>query len=249
MNLLKFTTPLIIAHRGFKSKYPENTLSSFEAAIQCGAQMIELDVTLTKDRELIVIHDDTLDRTTNGKGAVNNFSLKELQKLDAGSWFDPKFSDQKLPTLKAVLSLSKNKTFVNIEIKASAYEPANPADAIENRIYDLVSEMGMSKQVLISSFEKNILYNMRKLDSDILLSFLTEYPISHHVVDILKDIHAFSWNQDLRYLKRSDVETMHDEGFKVIVFTVNTRDEVKKCLDMNIDGFFTDYPDMSITHE
>jgi len=96
--------PAIIAHRGCKRFYPENTIASFEAAINARAHMIELDVTFSKDRELIVIHDDTLDRTTNGSGFVQERELAVIKALDAGSWFDPSFKGEKVPTLEEVIN-------------------------------------------------------------------------------------------------------------------------------------------------
>ena len=115
-----FDSPWIIAHRGYRQKYPENTLAAFQAAMAAGAQMIELDVMLSRDRRPVVVHDDTLERTTNGTGAVKDFTLEELKKLDAGSWFEPRFADQRLPELSEVLALAGGRTRVNIEIKAQA---------------------------------------------------------------------------------------------------------------------------------
>lgn len=92
LDLAQFTRPLLIGHRGYPARYPENTLASFRGAMEAGCDMIELDVTLTRDRKVVVIHDDTLDRTTTGKGLVASHSLEEITALDAGSWFDPRFS-------------------------------------------------------------------------------------------------------------------------------------------------------------
>ena len=106
MNQSRLSTlkrPVLIAHRGYNTRYPENTLAAFEAALKSGAEMIELDITLSRDRNMVVIHDDTLDRTSNGEGAVSDCSLRELKELDAGSWFDIKFAGEKIPTLLQVL--------------------------------------------------------------------------------------------------------------------------------------------------
>jgi glycerophosphoryl diester phosphodiesterase len=96
-----------IAHRGYSACYPENTLAAFKGAIDAGAHMIELDVCLSKDRHLVVIHDETVDRTTNGTGAVKALTLDQLSRLDAGSWFDPRFNTERLPTLAQVLDAVK----------------------------------------------------------------------------------------------------------------------------------------------
>lgn len=108
---------MVIAHRGFSGQAPENTLASFQKAVELGSDMIELDVRFSKDGQVVVIHDDTIDRTTNGRGKVADYTLKELKQFDAGSWFAPQFSGERIPTLKEVLELVKGKVLVNIEIK------------------------------------------------------------------------------------------------------------------------------------
>jgi len=132
--------PLIIAHRGYSEKYPENTLVAFQSALDGNADMIELDITLSRDREIAVIHDDTLERTTNGSGEVADYGLNELKALDAGSWFDERFSGERIPTLEEVFDLVKGRTWINIEIKVSAYEPHFPMDAIERQVVELVQQ-------------------------------------------------------------------------------------------------------------
>jgi glycerophosphoryl diester phosphodiesterase len=99
MNLSPFERPLIMAHRGFQGQYPENTMAAFSAAVETGAQYLELDVSFTKDRQVVVLHDDTVDRTTNGIGPVHDYMLKDLKQLDAGSWFHPRFTHERIPTL------------------------------------------------------------------------------------------------------------------------------------------------------
>ena len=96
--------PWVVAHRGYSARYPENTASAFDAAISAGADMIELDVCITKDRVPVVIHDQTLERTTDGAGMVSEFNLSELKKLDAGSWFSPEFKGESIPTLEEILT-------------------------------------------------------------------------------------------------------------------------------------------------
>jgi glycerophosphoryl diester phosphodiesterase len=107
MNIHQLPTPLFIAHRGYSACYPENTLAAFNGAIDAGAHMIELDVCLSRDRHLVVIHDETVDRTTNGTGAVKALTMDQLDRLDAGSWFDPRFNTERLPTLAQVLDATK----------------------------------------------------------------------------------------------------------------------------------------------
>ncbi len=137
---LSCNSPWIIAHRGFKQKYPENTLVAFQAAMDAGVEMIELDVTLSRDRKLIVIHDATLDRTTNGHGSVHDYMLEELKQLDAGSWFHPEFAGLRLPELCEVLELVDGRVITNIETKFHAYESHHPPDAVEKQVVELVKK-------------------------------------------------------------------------------------------------------------
>ena len=138
-----FNPTWIIGHRGYHAKYPENTLVSFEASIKAGVDMIELDVMLSRDRKLVVIHDANLARTTNGNGSVADFNLDELKQLDAGSWFDAQFADQQIPDLSEVLDLVNGRAYVNIEIKSNSYESHHPPDAIEKQVVDLMGQKNL----------------------------------------------------------------------------------------------------------
>ena len=231
------TSPLIIAHRGFRSKYPENTLTAFEAAIDAGAKMIELDVTLSKDREVIVIHDDTLDRTTNGKGPVKKYSLAELKRLDAGSWFDSSFKGEQIPTLGQVLDLIKNRILLNIEIKKSAYESDSPNDAIEKQVAGLVSMAGCLDSVLFSSFEPAILKSIVKIENRSRIALLTEKPLAKKTWEFCKDLTPFSWNPDYRSVTEGRVQEMHGKNIRVFPYTVNSLSDAKHLVEMGVDGF------------
>jgi len=118
LDLSRMARPLLIAHRGYSAEFPENTLAAFQGALDAGCHMIELDVTLTRDRRVVVIHDDTLDRTTTGKGPVRSASLAQLKKLDAGSWFSPAFSSERVPELGEVLDLMGGQVPLNIDRKS-----------------------------------------------------------------------------------------------------------------------------------
>jgi len=165
LDLTRFTRPLLIGHRGYPARYPENTLASFKAAMEAGCDMIELDVTLTKDRKVVVIHDDTLDRTTTGKGPVKNRSLEEIKTLDAGGWFDARFATERVPELSEVLKLTTGRCLLNIEIKESAFEADYPADAIEHQVVGLVKTGGAMGRVVISSFDQRILERIAAMDA------------------------------------------------------------------------------------
>jgi glycerophosphoryl diester phosphodiesterase len=237
-----FCPPWIIAHRGYPCKYPENTLAGFQAAVTAGVAMIELDVMLSRDRKLVVIHDDTLERTTNGHGAVRNYTLEELKKLDAGSWFDAGFADQRLPELSEALDLAGGRTRVNIEIKAQAYECHHPPDAIEKQVVAMVKQKNLQESVLISSFEIDILVQVASMDDPPAIALISQSPASKRIVDTCAHLKAFSWHPDHKIVSRHQVDMMHAAGLKVFPYNVDTFEDYSGMIDMKVDGVITDDP-------
>lgn len=241
-NTVSLTAPWIIAHRGFKMKYPENTLVAFQAAIDVGAPMIELDVMLSRDRKLVVIHDVTLERTTNGHGPVKDYTLEELKRLDAGSWFHPDFKDQRLPELAEVLKLANGRVITNIEIKSNAYEPNHPTDAIERQVVDLIKQKNALDEVLISSFNPAILRQISKMTERPALALITANPADDHTVEFCLDINAFSWHPHQRILTANQVKMMRRAGIRVFPFNVDTPEDCARMIGMKVDGVITDDP-------
>ncbi|BBO83567.1 glycerophosphodiester phosphodiesterase [Desulfosarcina ovata subsp. sediminis] len=242
MNIDHLPTPLYIAHRGLRARFPENTLPAFMGAGDAGAQMIELDVTLSRDRRLVVIHDDTVDRTTNGRGAVSTLTLAELSQLDAGSWFDPRFRYARLPTLAQVLEAVRGRLLVNIEIKPEAFEPDGPDNAVERQVLDLVHREQMCDAVLISSFEWRMLENIRKRDDRIALGLLSERSADDRLRDWYGRLQAFSWHPDYRVLTRPQVEEFHRLGARVFPYAVDGAIDTLGMLAMGVDGLIVDDP-------
>ena len=237
-----FTPPWIIAHRGYRKKYPENTLAAFQAAAEAGAPMIELDVMLSRDRKVVVIHDATLERTTNRHGAVNDYTMEELKKLDAGSWFDARFADQRLPELSEVLDLANGRTRVNLEIKAQAYEHRHPQDAIEKQVVDLVKQKNLQDAVLISSFEIDILVQIASMEDPPAIALISKTPATKRIVAICKHLNVFSWHPDQRIATPHQVDMMHAAGLKVFPYNVDTFEDYQKMINMQVDGVITDDP-------
>ncbi len=234
--------PLIIAHRGFSARYPENTMAAFEAAAGAGAHMIELDVNLSKDRQLVVIHDATVDRTTDGAGAVRELTTEQLFQLDAGSWFDPRFAGERIPTLRQVLEAVKGRLQVNIEIKPEAFEPQGPADGVERQVVTLVRKMGMAAEVLVSSFQWQLLERVRVLDPDIALGLLSDVPADGRLVHWYERVQGFSWHPDYRVLTRSQTNTLHARGARIFPYPVHGTIDIPGMLAMGVDGLFLDDP-------
>lgn len=234
--------PLIIAHRGCSLRYPENTLIAFEKALESKVQMIELDVTLTRDRELVVIHDETLDRTTNGRGRVMDHTLAELKRLDAGGWFSRRFTGEPVPTLADVLKMAVGRAAVNIEIKPEAYDTRHPEDAVERQVWELLHRQHMTDDVVVSSFDARVLTEISRMERPPALGYLTEGAGLGGVFDVCQRIGAFSWNVDYRYVNRTRIDQAHAMGLRVFTYTVNSRKQILSLLDMGVDGIFTDDP-------
>jgi glycerophosphoryl diester phosphodiesterase len=232
--------PLLIAHRGYRSRYPENTMAAFQAAINLGAGMIELDVALTRDRALVVLHDDTVDRTTNGQGPVIHHNLVDLRRLDAGSWFSAEFAGEKVPLLSEVLELTKGRTKVNIEIKDTFYEEWAGRDAIEQQVVELVNKMDLNDEVLISSFEIGYLLRLSLMEDAPALALISDQPADEQTIEQLKTIGAFSWHPWYRILTTEQVALMHTHGIEVYAYTVNSRSDFEALIEMGLDGVFTD---------
>ena len=240
--------PLVIAHRGYRAKFPENTLVAFEAAISAGADMIELDVLLTKDRKMVVIHDESLDRTTNGQGMVRDYTLSELKTFDAGSWLDARFKRERLPTLQEVLDLVNKQVLINIEIKRSAYEPHHPPDAIEKQIVDLVARKNAFENVLISSFEWRVLERLAAMKDPPAIALLSGDPDEGNPLEACRKLEAFSWHPRSLLLKKEHVRKMHDAGILVFPWNVGTPEDMARMLEMDVDGLIVDDPPLAAAY-
>jgi glycerophosphoryl diester phosphodiesterase len=240
-----FKTPWIIGHRGYPAKYPENTLAAYQAAIAAGAIMIELDVMLSRDRKLVVIHDATLERTTNGRGAVADFTLAELKRLDAGSRFDAAFADQQLPGLSEVLDLVNDRAYVNIEIKSNAYESHHPADAVEKQVVELLRRKKLLDSGMISSFDVNILEQIASMKAAPAIAFISNKPAGKNTVKMCTRLNVFSWHPDYKIVTPKQVDMMHASGIKVFPYNVDTLEDFIMMRDMKVDGVITNDPELA----
>ncbi len=230
----------IIAHRGFNDQFPENTMIAFKEALALGVDMIELDVHMTKDRKVVVHHDDILGRTVPGSGLIKNHTWKELQTLDAGSWFDQKFSGERIPLLEEVLELIGDQAKLNIEIKPAAYEEKETPDSIEKQIAGLVRARGMKDSVVVSSFEPDCLRRLNQISGApqvVLLDRGIEKKL-----ELIEEIRPVSYNTHYWRVSLEDIDHVHQAGISLNVFTVNTQEEMKTMIKMNVDGIITDTP-------
>ena len=181
----------VIAHRGFSGAAPENTLAAVRAAIEVGADMVEIDVTLTSDGHIVVIHDETLDRTTTGSGRVSDFTLAELQRLDAGGWFAPRFAGERIPTLDQVLDEIEGRILLNVEIKSEAVERG-----VVTKVASAIRKRGMMEHVVVSSFSPTALQQMHFEAPEIRSAVLynTKFHKGQDAVVIVTDLGASVFN-------------------------------------------------------
>ena len=239
---IKFKPPWFIAHRGYRARYPENTLVAFQAALDAGVQMIELDVALSRDRKLVVIHDATLERTTNGEGAVSDHTLAQLKQLDAGGWFHPRFAGERLPELSEVLDLADGQVLINVEIKPHAYEPHHPPDAVERQIIELIYRRRIADRVLISSFDLSLLQHIATLDHALALGIISKNPADKQTLEKCKHLHIVSWHPNHQILTPEQVKTMHAHDIRVFPYNADTGEEIARVLEMEVDGVISSDP-------
>lgn len=220
---------LCIAHRGAMGYTPENTLKSLAKAIELGAGWVEVDVHYV-DNHIIVMHDERLERTTNGEGYLADKSFSYLRSLDAGE-------GEKIPTLDEVLDLIWEKAAINIELKGPG-----TAQPVMELLHKRITRGWGIDNFLVSSLNHKSLYEIRKMDKIIPIGILLA-GISYNCPAIAEDLKAYSVNQDICFVNDDFVNDTHNRGFKVFVYTVNNLDDIKKMKAMGVDGIFTDYPD------
>jgi glycerophosphoryl diester phosphodiesterase len=234
----------VIAHRGFSGSAPENTLSAFRKAIEIGADMFELDVLLSRDGKVVVIHDETLDRTTSGTGKVADYSLAELAELDAGTWFSSDFRGESIPTLAEVLELAKEKILVNVEIKTEAVTNKARGGIVE-KVLNLVRGSGMEDQVVISSFDPRALAQSRELDPSFHTASLFNRQLQKGMSprEVMDEVGSRGFSLSHEIINASIVEECHRLGRPVAVYTVNEVEKMKELIELGVDALFTDHPD------
>ncbi len=257
------TTPQIFAHRGASAVAPENTLPAFEKALELGADGIELDVQATADGELVVLHDFSLERSTNGVGLLRNHTLAQLSGIDAGIRFSQSYANTPIPTLEQVFDLVGDRCIVNVEIKNMDWDGGPEAGPLAR----LIKQRGLYQQVIVSSFNPFSLRKVRHLDSSIRLGFLyfTQPPGSNGarespVMRVLRLPLKFLFLHLTRplfakviapealhpYFASIDaqlVETARARGQLVNAWTVNNGEEARRLAGLGVDAIITDVPD------
>ena len=221
---------LKIGHRGAGYE-PENTLKSFQKALDLNADGIELDVHLSSDGHIIVIHDETIDRTTNGKGLVNNLSLSELKSF--------LIADQlEIPTLIEVFDLIDKKCLINVELKG-----VGTASKVVALIEEYISDKNWKyEHFIISSFEWNMLEEVHNLNSNIAIGVLTEEDVDKALA-FGESIKAKAINPDFQLLNPENTKEIQKKGFQVLPWTVDSPKDIQRIKSYNVDGIISDFPD------
>lgn len=234
----QLTPPYIFAHRGASKYAPENTLSAFELAVKQGAQAIEFDVKLTADRQVIIHHDRTLERTTNGSGEIWKQSLAALRKLDAGSWFSGAFQGEKIPTLDETFEEVGQKIFINVEL--TNYATLN--DGLVYEVAKIVKKRKLESRIMFSSFSAKNLALARRLLPTVPCGYLLDggAPWRKRLEGMFISMQAeHPWTEDAT---PEAVAKAHRKGRRMHVWTVNDADEMGRLRSIGVDGIFTDDP-------
>jgi glycerophosphoryl diester phosphodiesterase len=217
---------LRIGHRGARAYEPENTIRSFKKAIEIGVDAVELDVRKTKDGQLVVIHDPDMKRTTDGKGLVSELTLKEIKAFSTEK-------GEKIPTLKETLDFLDKKVKILIELKEAG---------VEEEVLALVRENGLQKSVIVTSFLENALQKVRELDKDIATGLI--YAKHKNPLKAALELKAQYLVAFYRFTHTANIQKAHENGLKVIVWTVNTPEEVAAYVQKGVDGITSDKPDI-----
>ncbi|MCX6656023.1 MAG: glycerophosphodiester phosphodiesterase family protein [Candidatus Bathyarchaeota archaeon] len=222
---------LRIGHRGAAGYEPENTLRSFEAAVRLGADMVEFDIHLCGSGELVVIHDETVDRTTDGSGTVAGMTLRELKALDAGR-------GEKIPTLGEVFSQLRGRVTMNIELKGRG-----TAEPVHEYLTGYIrgGSWGLD-EILVTSFDWRMLGAMRELSDDIRLGPLV-YKDINEALRIATELDSHSVNPYHRSIDLNFVKEVHGLGIGVYPWTVDDPEDIRRVVGMGVDGVISDYPE------
>ncbi|MEM2897395.1 MAG: glycerophosphodiester phosphodiesterase family protein [Candidatus Bathyarchaeia archaeon] len=217
---------LKIGHRGAKAYEPENTLLSFKKALELGVNAVELDVRRTRDGKIVVIHDAEVNRTTNGKGLVSELTLKEIKQLVTEK-------NEKIPTLEEALDFLDKKVKILIELKENG---------LERDVLSLIDEKGLKSNIIIVSFLEEALKRVREIDDEVETGLIY---VKHR--DPIKSALRLKADYLLplyRFTHTANVQKAHENGLKVIVWTINEKEEVLEYFKKGVDGIASDRPDL-----
>lgn len=231
-------SPIIVGHRGVSGRFPENTRVSIEAAIQLGLKWIEVDVQPTKDNVLVVCHDHTVNRCSNGDGRVDAHTLAELQTLDFGAWFSSEFRGEPIMTLETLLHLaSVHGVNLNIEVKIDQQDTA----AVTQQLKTMLDKGPLEPDaIVLSSFNHDIIRQLHQHCPGYRLAVLSDR-LRKKDWQLLEEVNAFGCNLKFRWVTQKQVRMLQNHGYQVWCFTVNNPRKLKHF--SMLDGIFSDYPE------
>lgn len=230
----------VFAHRGFSGNYPENTMLAFRQALASGAGGIELDVQLTKDGELIILHDEKLDRTTTGTGLVSDYTLKELKEFDASYTYRGKVGFNPIPTLQEYFELVKHEDIItNIELKTGIL----PYPGIEEKTWDMIRQFHLEDRILISSFNHYSIMRMKSIAPCLEYGLLTSTWIYRPGL-YAKSLGVSCYHPHYIGLTGEVVQDLKEHNIKINPWTVNTKEAAASLIAKGVDNIISNYPDI-----
>ncbi len=232
----------IFGHRGFSGKYPENTMLAFRKAVEAGVDGMEFDVQLSKDGEIVIIHDEKVDRTTDGKGNVRDMTLAELKKLDASAAFKGVYGKNEIPTLREYFDYIKDKDIIsNIELKTGVFV----YPGIEKKVCDLIAEYGLEEKIILSSFNHETIMRCAEVAPEIKRGFLSEDWLVNFG-RYAEENGAACCHPNCICLHEENVKEMHDRGREINTWTVNEPEDIKRLSSLGVDALIGNYPDRMV---
>jgi glycerophosphoryl diester phosphodiesterase len=234
---------LVFGHRGAMGYAPMNTLPAFELAVDQGADGIELDVRLTADGQLAILHDDTVDATSNGRGHIADMTLAQARELDAGAWFDPKFAGTRIPTLGEVFEAVGQRLYINVEIKA---EVENPTSGIEAKVADEIARFGLKERVIVSSFNPLTLRRFRAAMPSVAIGYLYMPLIPESITSLMNDLPHEARHPYFEQVNGDYMAWAKAQGYRVNTWTVNDPAKAVELRELGVDAIITNYPDTII---
>jgi glycerophosphoryl diester phosphodiesterase len=239
------------AHRGGAGLAPENTLAAFRQALELGVDVLEMDLHVTRDGAVVVIHDATIDRTTNGRGAVSDHTLETLRGYDAGVKFAPQFAGERIPALRQVIELvqasGRATVRLNLETKFAKGREGKPSD-FEERVLAILRETGFVDRTILQSFYHPSLAKMKGLEPRIKLAALLGRDEPRDPVGMMRQLHADYYSPNFQQATPAVIASLHQAGIPVVVWTVNETADAERLLDAGLgrlagDGIITNFPD------
>jgi glycerophosphoryl diester phosphodiesterase len=228
---------LVIAHRGASGHAPENTLAAFRRAVALGASFIETDLHLSRDAHFVAIHDETVNRTTNGRGKVHDLTLADLRRLDAGSWFGSEFSGERIPTLEEILEFSKkNDVVFYLELKPTG------AWGGEHALIGALRETGEIARSVVISFDAGIIAGLRKIEPTLMTGLLFDGQIDQPLERAVEvGARQVAIRGDL--VTPALIAEARKRDLQVVCWTVNQSAHMRLLIEAGVDGIMSDYPD------